>query len=250
MAPHDSVSIARRGEQLESIAIAFLALAWLFVVLRVWTRTYVISNFGWDDATMVLAGVIEMAEIHCSYIDPLADGFHGILYMHTAYRSSWRRHPRHQRRSTHQAYEGMEQTHHLHRKLISLQWAIASEATYVITILILKVSLGIFFSRIIVKHWQLILIHITIAVSAISSTASFFYIIFRCGSSPDNYVFQQLANNCAPRGLDRFFAYQNAAFSTLTDIIFATLPFFILWNTSMDRRSKISVGIILSLAAL
>jgi len=57
MAPHNSESIARRGEHLESIATAFLVVAWVFISLRVWTRGFLISQFGWDDIFMVLAGV-------------------------------------------------------------------------------------------------------------------------------------------------------------------------------------------------
>lgn len=54
---HGLDELARAGEQQERITIAFLALAWLFIFLRIWTRTWVIASFGWDDATMILAGV-------------------------------------------------------------------------------------------------------------------------------------------------------------------------------------------------
>lgn len=54
---HSDDSVAQSGEQKEKITIAFLVLAWTFVLLRIWTRTYVISNFGWDDSTMILATV-------------------------------------------------------------------------------------------------------------------------------------------------------------------------------------------------
>lgn len=35
----------------------FLALAWFFILLRIWTRTWIIASFGWDDAAMILACV-------------------------------------------------------------------------------------------------------------------------------------------------------------------------------------------------
>jgi hypothetical protein len=114
--------------------------------------------------------------------------------------------------------------------------------------MILKVSLGIFFARIVVKRWQLWTIYGTVAVNIISSAASFFYVLLRCGPNLDVYVYVQLANRCTPRSLDRFFAFQQAAFTTLTDCVFVTLPVFILWNAHMSKRSKFSVGIILSLA--
>lgn len=54
---HGVDELARAGEQQERITIAFLALAWLFILLRIWTRTWIIASFGWDDASMILAGV-------------------------------------------------------------------------------------------------------------------------------------------------------------------------------------------------
>lgn len=39
------------------LIIAFLILSWIFISLRVYTRTVIISNFGWDDTAMVSVGV-------------------------------------------------------------------------------------------------------------------------------------------------------------------------------------------------
>jgi hypothetical protein len=114
----------------------------------------------------------------------------------------------------------------------------------------LKISLGIFFGRLVVKRWQLGIIYANVGINVFSSAAAFFYSLFRCGPDIDNYVFQQLNNQCTPRTLDRFIAYQQAAITTLTDVVFVMLPVFILWNANMSRRSKISVGLILCLATL
>ncbi|KAF2008983.1 hypothetical protein BU24DRAFT_402303 [Aaosphaeria arxii CBS 175.79] len=185
MAGHDNASILRTGEQQANIAIAFIVLAWVFIALRVWTRTYMIANFGWDDATMILAG-----------------------------------------------------------------WVIVGQATYLQTVMFVKISLGIFFARIVVDRWHLLTIYVTVGLNIVSSTASFFYVLLRCGPNLDNYVYRQLAWKCTPRPLDRFFAYQSASVTTVTDCVFAVLPIFMLWNATMDRRAKLSVGFILSLGAL
>jgi hypothetical protein len=57
MANHSYDSIEQSTEEQLKLTIAFMVLAWLFVLLRIWTRTYIISSFGWDDATMMLACV-------------------------------------------------------------------------------------------------------------------------------------------------------------------------------------------------
>jgi hypothetical protein len=118
------------------------------------------------------------------------------------------------------------------------------------TMMTLKISLGIFFARIVIKPWQVGLIYVNVGVNIFSSLAAFFFCLFRCGSNIDNYVLMQLADMCTTRTLDRFIAYQQAAVTTLTDIVFVTLPVLILWNSNMSKRSKISVGLILCLATL
>jgi hypothetical protein len=63
MSPHGDDSIVHAAAQQQKIIITFLALAWLFVLLRIWTRTYIISSFGWDDATMIFANVRNASEV-------------------------------------------------------------------------------------------------------------------------------------------------------------------------------------------
>lgn len=115
---------------------------------------------------------------------------------------------------------------------------------------VLKISLGIFFARIVVKPWQLGIIYVNVAVNILSSCAAFFFVLFRCGSNIDKYVEQQLLDKCTPRTVDRFVSYQQASITTLTDIVFVTIPILILWKANMSKRSKVSVGFILSLATM
>jgi hypothetical protein len=116
--------------------------------------------------------------------------------------------------------------------------------------MMLKISVSILFARIVVKRWQLIVIYTTVFISCVSASAAFFYCLFRCGPNLDHYALRQLSNLCTPRKLDRFFAYQHAAFAFSTDCVFVLLPIPLLWNTNMNRKSKISIGFILSLATL
>ena len=57
MDSHPPADIAESVKHQKRITIAFLAMAWFFVLLRIWNRTFIISGFGWDDGTMLLAGV-------------------------------------------------------------------------------------------------------------------------------------------------------------------------------------------------
>ena len=57
MTAHSTDDVASSSVQQERVTIAFLIVSWLFILLRIWTRTFVISSFGWDDSAMILAGV-------------------------------------------------------------------------------------------------------------------------------------------------------------------------------------------------
>ena len=72
------------------------------------------------------------------------------------------------------------------------QWVVVSDSTYLIAMMMVKISLGIFFARIVVAPWHLTLIYVTIGVNVLSSVSAFFYCIFRCGADVDNYALQQL----------------------------------------------------------
>ncbi|KAH7066842.1 hypothetical protein BKA63DRAFT_453196 [Paraphoma chrysanthemicola] len=218
MARHSDDSTAKSGEQSERITIVFLALSWAFIMLRIFTRTYIMSNFGWDDSTMILAGLI--FAVYCAallYIGSNGGGTH-IL--------------------------------DIPRLQLLTKWVVVSEATYIIATMTLKISLGIFFVRIVVKPWQVGIIYVNVGINIFSSAAAFFYCLFRCGPDLDRYAVQQVLDKCTPQTLDRFVAYQQAAVTTMTDLIFLIMPLIILWNANMSRQSKISVGFILSLAAL
>jgi uncharacterized membrane protein len=76
------------------------------------------------------------------------------------------------------------------------------------TFMILKISLGIFFARIVVKRWHFTLIYVTLGINILSSITTFFFSIFRCGTDLDMYLLNHLTGHCAPIPLDRFMAYQ------------------------------------------
>ncbi|OCK82007.1 hypothetical protein K432DRAFT_294167 [Lepidopterella palustris CBS 459.81] len=218
MVPHDNAALATRGQQEKAVAIAFLVATWIFVLLRVLVRTYVIRNFGWDDATMVLANIL--FTFYC--ISVLVVEAHG----------------------------GGTHLTDINEVSKVINWNIAAEDFYIATICFMKVSFGIFFQRIIAKPWHRNLIYIIVAVSTVQSLANFFFIIFRCGPHPGHYLTMQLEGKCASRSVNLLFLYMHAAVTTVTDWIFALLPVFILWDSKMDIRTKISVGFILSLGAV
>ena len=129
------------------------------------------------------------------------------------------------------------------------QYLVASFALYVSTMVLLKISLGIFFLRIVVKKWQRWTIYCTVAVSTIYGGYYFFGSIFQCGD-PTKFLEHQLAGKCVSN--DALLAVNITAgvINAVTDWILALLPIFVLRKANMPRPAKISAGCILLLGSL
>jgi hypothetical protein len=129
------------------------------------------------------------------------------------------------------------------------QWVIINECFYLLTQIFLKLSLGFFFLRVVIRKGHRWFIIATMAFSTVINLSHIFFVTFRCGD-PREFFDHQIKSLCVNNNITIGMAYQQAAVSTITDLIFAVLPIPLLWNASMDIRSKISAGLILSLGAL
>ncbi|KAI4636764.1 hypothetical protein J4E93_010989 [Alternaria ventricosa] len=208
---HSSADLAMAAEQQQRITIAFLVVSWIFILLRIWTRTCIIRSFGWDDAVMLLAGLT--FTLFCGSVW-LVEASGGTSEITSA--------------------DDLQKV---------TKWVIVRETGYLMAIMLVKISLAIFFSRIVVRRSHFIIIYVTVAANIVSSMSAFFYVIFRCGPNLEKYAVNEIIGRCQSRQVDYFFAYQQ-------DVVFFLLPIPILWYANMDLRHKFSVGFILSLAAL
>lgn len=48
----------------------------------------------------------------------------------------------------------------------------------------------------------------------------------------------------------KFAAFFNSGVSALTDLVFALLPFPLIWGLQMNKQTKIAIGVIMSLGGL
>ncbi|KAF2432375.1 hypothetical protein EJ08DRAFT_585601 [Tothia fuscella] len=201
-------------------AIVFLCLSWITVLARFWTRTVLWRSLGWDDWTMGItiafftvfcAGLIRTALVTC-----------GKDFL---------------------AFEDLA---------TAINFLIITECFYVLTMLVLKLSIAIFFLRIIAKRWQRVVVYISAGVSILINTVSFFFIVFQCGVPSSAYlIFIRLASGqCISRGQILGLNYGQGGITTLTDVVFAILPIFMLQGTNMNSRERWTVGFILLLAAV
>jgi hypothetical protein len=137
-------------------------------------------------------------------------------------------------------------------ELIVVQWLLTAESFYILTMLVLKISLALFFLRIMVKPWQQKVVYIAITISTIVSIGYFFFAVFQCGyTSGSAWVFfiRKLSNQCITPTQIIAVSYTHAGVTTFTDIVFAALPLFMLRGSKMATRERWIVSFILVLGA-
>jgi hypothetical protein len=118
--------------------------------------------------------------------------------------------------------------------------------------LVLKISLALFFLRIMVKPWQKRVVYVAITIATLMSTGYFFFAIFQCGYTKANaWVFfaRKLSNQCITPTQIIAVSYTHGGITTLTDITFAALPLFMLRGSRMATRERWIVSFILVLGA-
>jgi hypothetical protein len=126
-----------------------------------------------------------------------------------------------------------------------------AEAFYVVTMCALKVSVSIFFLRVMVKPWQRWVIYAALFAATAVNIAYFFVIIFQCGVPKGAMIFltKQLAQKCLKKNEFLAASYVHGVITTVTDIGFAILPITIFKESRLGLRERLIVVAILMLAA-
>lgn len=138
------------------------------------------------------------------------------------------------------------------RTLTSSQLLLVSETFYILTVLILKVSVGLFFLRIAVDIWHRRLIYFAICLSTTYNVAFVFFTIFQCGLFHNMLQFleRRLEGQCASPHAILGVSYTHAAITTLTDWIFVLIPILLLRGSSMTTKEKLIVGFLMMFASV
>lgn len=131
-----------------------------------------------------------------------------------------------------------------------MQFVQLGEIFYILTTTFLKISLGLFFLRLLTKKWQRILFRAIIALSACCGFVYIFVAIFQCGDPAELAESVLGSRMCAPEWFLLSSGYLYGTMNVIADWIFTLIPIMILMDSDMDRRSKISVGIVIAFAAV
>jgi hypothetical protein len=133
-----------------------------------------------------------------------------------------------------------------------MQWLLVTEDFYILTMLVLKVSLAIFFLRILIDKWQRRIIIATVTVSTLFGIAYFFFAVFQCGVVKNSFDlwFKFASHKCITRSQILGISYTHATITTGSDWIFALIPLSMMKQLQLRWKEKLIVGFILTLGAM
>jgi hypothetical protein len=129
------------------------------------------------------------------------------------------------------------------------KYTLIFNSLYVLTTILFKISLAIFFLRIVVAPWQRRLIVIATALFSAFSFAYIFITNFRCGA-PKDILLNTARGKCLSISIVSPLLYVSGISNAMIDVMFAVLPTTILWNSQMPKKRKISCCILLSMGGL
>lgn len=215
----DPTHLGTGPAKLVGVGIASLTVAWISVLLRVWARSIITRSFGWDDWTILLTMV--SFTVQCAYIVKL-----GFREMHP------------------------EDNTNLPAISSLVTDVIALAGAFVLTSIFLKISLALFFLRIIIKPWQRRLILISLIIYTLFAFSYFGVAAFGCGN-PANFLANTAQGKCVSvPAVTIPMSYVQTSLNAAIDWLFVILPIHTLWTLNMPRAIKLWTSALIVMGAL
>ncbi|KAH7384401.1 hypothetical protein DE146DRAFT_636509 [Phaeosphaeria sp. MPI-PUGE-AT-0046c] len=209
-----------RQRELIAVGILFLVLTWIAVSLRVYSRGILLKKWGHDDSAMV----VTLALFTISIVIQMLAVVHGMGYRHEDLSPQALR--------------------------TALLYCYLYEIFYILVGVVLKISLGIFYLRIAVERWHVVLIKCIIFGSAGFGLVCLFLVIFQCIPVNTFWTIYPANDRCIPIPAQNGITFTLNALNACTDWILGTLPFFMVRHLNMSFSTKMLVGGILAFAAI
>jgi len=115
---------------------------------------------------------------------------------------------------------------------------------------ILKISLGIFYLRLVVSRWHKVIVYATVSIAAIYGSYYFFAILFSCGKPP-HFLANALRGKCSGTSQSRYAVNMAAGvINAASDFILAVLPIALIRKACIPLPAKISASLVLFLGCI
>ncbi|UPX16577.1 uncharacterized protein EKO05_0006969 [Ascochyta rabiei] len=135
-------------------------------------------------------------------------------------------------------------------RYMSLVYVQLSEIFYILTTTLLKISLGLFFLRVLTMRWQKLIFHVILGVSTVYGLFYVFITIFVCGNPAKLADGLVGSRKCLPSTFTLTAGYLYGIVNIIADWTFVLIPIAVLVDSKIDRRSKISVSVVMGLGAI
>lgn len=115
----------------------------------------------------------------------------------------------------------------------------------------IKASIALMLLRLTIIQTHRVIIWTTLIVTEVYSTFFFLLFVFQC--RPSAYFWTRFTGgegSCINPIITVRSTYGYSAIVCLTDWVFATLPFFLVWKLQMSKKQKVMVGLILSMGVI
>ncbi|KAH7386533.1 hypothetical protein BKA64DRAFT_145491 [Cadophora sp. MPI-SDFR-AT-0126] len=134
---------------------------------------------------------------------------------------------------------------------IVMKYWYSSELIYVVTSLLIRLSIGFFLLRICTLNAHVWTIRATLGTMIFVSIMYFGFMVFQC--KPISYFWHRFSGGegkCFSPKLIADLTIVFSVFVAATDLIFGILPLFVIWDLKMNRKTKCIVGGLLTLGIL
>ncbi|PVH78534.1 hypothetical protein DL98DRAFT_590278 [Cadophora sp. DSE1049] len=134
---------------------------------------------------------------------------------------------------------------------IVMKYWYSSELIYVVTSLLIRLSIGFFLLRICNLKAHVWTIRATMATMIFVSIMYFGFMVFQC--KPISYFWHRFTDGTGKCFSPKLIADLTIVFSVFvaaTDLTFGILPIFVIWDLKMNRKTKCIVGGLLTLGIL
>jgi hypothetical protein len=221
----------------------FLALAWIFVLARLYVRKFMVHGVALDDYFLLLTVV-------SSPLKPQNQNAETVQCLYTIFAAMISvvasiyvfNHP-----TSIEAYYAA-----LIQVARGVHYFFLAEVFYTTTAACLRVTVGLLLLRIAHTRAQKITIYVTMILMVIISTAFLCLVIFQC--TPVGYYWDYTPGAKGSCHIEKAVlpdaAYMYAAVSFISDWILGLMPIWLLWSIQISRNKKIGVGFMLSLGLL
>ncbi|KAG5929928.1 hypothetical protein E4U60_007241 [Claviceps pazoutovae] len=207
--------------------IVMLVTSWIAVGLRAFTRVVLMKGYQADDILMLIAQAI--FTVTCSI---QLEGVQSGVGRHNA------------------AFTNEDDL------VAAIMWQALGVAIYILNMMFIKLSIGVFLLRIAAQKPYIWAIRIVLVIITLWSIGLFIWNLLQCTPIEKQWDFRITDGQCADAGEVLTAAYCLSAMTIVTDWFFALIPIPMLWGIKMSTQAKttvifiLGIGIFASIATL